>query len=139
MIVAEKQIMKLSILCRYVRAEVVAGFVNTLFLLFVAFFIFAEAIEASMNTPNCLLRPSRFVYSLRGYSPCIAIIMWSGVVSVLSVTTHCMFATQRSFEPPTVHHDRLMLISVAGFVVNLIGLFAFQHGGAGNQTQHLVL
>ena len=29
----------------YVRAEVVAGFVNTLFLLFVAFFIFAEAIE----------------------------------------------------------------------------------------------
>ena len=28
-------------------------------------------------------------------------------------------------------HDRLMVISVAGFVVNLIGLFAFQHGGAG--------
>ena len=26
-------------------------------------------------------------------------------------------------------HDRLMVISVAGFVVNLIGLFAFQHGG----------
>ena len=35
---------------RYVRAEVVAGFVNTLFLLFVAFFIFAEAIEVSAHT-----------------------------------------------------------------------------------------
>jgi zinc transporter 5/7 len=34
----------------YVRAEVVAGFVNTLFLLFVAFFIFAEAIEARGHT-----------------------------------------------------------------------------------------
>ncbi len=32
---------------RYVRAEVIAGFVNGLFLLFVAFFIFAEAIEVS--------------------------------------------------------------------------------------------
>ncbi len=31
--------------CRYVRAEVIAGFVNALFLLFIAFFIFAEAIE----------------------------------------------------------------------------------------------
>ena len=107
---------------------------NTLFLLFVAFFIFAEAIEASIHAPNHLLQPSRFVYSLRDYSPCIAVCG----VSVLSVT-HSMFGTQRSFEPPTVHHDRLMLISVAGFVVNLIGLFAFQHGGAGNQTQRLVL
>ena len=33
--------------CRYVRAEVIAGFVNAMFLLFVAFFIFAEAIEVS--------------------------------------------------------------------------------------------
>lgn len=33
---------------RYVRAEVIAGFVNALFLLFVAFFIFAEAIEVSL-------------------------------------------------------------------------------------------
>lgn len=35
---------------RYVRAEVIAGFVNALFLLFVAFFIFAEAIEVSLGT-----------------------------------------------------------------------------------------
>ncbi len=34
---------------RYVRAEVIAGFVNALFLLFIAFFIFAEAIEVSIK------------------------------------------------------------------------------------------
>ena len=34
----------------YVRAEVIAGFVNALFLLFIAFFIFAEAIEVRLCT-----------------------------------------------------------------------------------------
>jgi zinc transporter 5/7 len=41
-----------SLLCvvsRYVRCEVLAGFVNGLFLLFIAFFIFSEAVEVSMN------------------------------------------------------------------------------------------
>ena len=33
------------------------------------------------------------------------------------------------FEPPEVHHERLFLISVLGFIVNLIGIFVFQHGG----------
>lgn len=31
--------------CRFVRAEILAGFVNGLFLLFIAFFIFSEAVE----------------------------------------------------------------------------------------------
>lgn len=31
--------------CRYVRAEVLAGFVNGLFLIFTAFFIFSEGVE----------------------------------------------------------------------------------------------
>ena len=39
--------------------------------------------------------------------------------------------SQRAFEPPEVQHDRLMVVSVAGFVVNLIGIFAFHHGGSG--------
>ena len=38
---------------------------------------------------------------------------------------------QRAFEPPEVKHDRLLIISVAGFIVNLVGIFVFQHGGAG--------
>lgn len=67
----------------YVRAEVIAGFVNGLFLLFIAFYIFTEAIE-------------------------------------------------RLFEPPEVKHERLFIISVLGLLVNLVGIFVFQHGGHGH-------
>ncbi|KAK3089251.1 hypothetical protein FSP39_002091 [Pinctada imbricata] len=64
----------------YVRAEVLAGFVNGLFLMFIGFFIFSEAVE-------------------------------------------------RILEPPDIHkHERLFIVSVLGFLVNLIGIFAFQHG-----------
>lgn len=63
----------------YVRAEVLAGFVNGLFLLFIAFFIMSEAVE-------------------------------------------------RAIEPPEVKHERLFLVSVLGFMVNLVGIYAFQHG-----------
>ena len=41
----------ICVLCRYVRAEIVAGFVNALFLLFIAFFIFSEAIEVRGELP----------------------------------------------------------------------------------------
>ncbi|XP_067156934.1 zinc transporter 7 isoform X2 [Apteryx mantelli] len=68
---------------RYVRAEVLAGFVNGLFLIFTAFFIFSEGVE-------------------------------------------------RALEPPDVHHERLLPVSILGFIVNLIGIFVFQHGGHGH-------
>lgn len=71
----------------YVRAEVIAGFVNGLFLLFIAFFIFSEAVE-------------------------------------------------RSFEPPEVKHERLFIISVLGLLVNLVGIFVFQHGGGHHGHSH---
>jgi zinc transporter 5/7 len=64
----------------YVRAEVLAGFVNSLFLLFIAFFIMSESVE-------------------------------------------------RLIEPPEVKHERLFVVSVLGFLVNLVGIYAFQHGG----------
>nr|XP_046247861.1 zinc transporter 7 [Scatophagus argus] len=67
----------------YVRAEVLAGFVNGLFLIFTAFFIFSEGVE-------------------------------------------------RALEPPDVHHERLLPVSVAGLIVNLVGIFVFQHGGHGH-------
>lgn len=63
----------------YVRAEVLAGFVNGLFLLFIAFFIMSEAVE-------------------------------------------------RAIEPPEVKHERLFVVSVLGFLVNMVGIYAFQHG-----------
>ncbi|XP_026821091.1 zinc transporter 7 [Rhopalosiphum maidis] len=65
----------------YKRAEVLAGFVNALFLLFIAFFILTEAVE-------------------------------------------------RAIEPPEVHHDRLFVVSVLGLLVNLVGIYVFQHGGS---------
>nr|XP_055073146.1 zinc transporter 7 [Misgurnus anguillicaudatus] len=67
----------------YVRAEVLAGFVNGLFLIFTAFFIFSEGVE-------------------------------------------------RALEPPDVHHERLLPVSIAGLLVNLVGVFVFQHGGHGH-------
>lgn len=36
----------------YVRAEVLAGFVNSLFLLFIAFFIMSEAVERAIEPPE---------------------------------------------------------------------------------------
>jgi len=42
-------------------------------------------------------------------------------------------AIERTFEPPEVHHERLFAISVLGFIVNLVGIFVFQHGG---QSHH---
>nr|SVE86240.1 EOG090X09D3 [Daphnia similis]SVE87493.1 EOG090X09D3 [Daphnia similis] len=76
----------------YERAEVLAGFVNGLFLLFISFFIFSEAVE-------------------------------------------------RAIEPPEVKHERLLVVSVLGFIVNLIGVFAFHHGhshggGGGHNHSH---
>ncbi|KAJ9576408.1 hypothetical protein L9F63_006720, partial [Diploptera punctata] len=76
----------------YVRAEVLAGFVNGLFLLFIAFFIMSEAVE-------------------------------------------------RAIEPPEVKHERLFVVSVLGLLVNLVGIYAFQHGhghshGGGSSHGH---
>lgn len=71
----------------YMRAEVLNGFLNGIFLIFIAFFILSEAIE-------------------------------------------------RMFEPPEVHHERLFVISVLGFIVNLIGIFVFQHGGDHHGHSH---
>ncbi len=40
------------------------------------------------------------------------------------------------FEPPEVHHERLFVISVLGFIVNIIGIFVFQHGGDHHGHSH---
>ena len=39
---------------------------------------------------------------------------------------------QRLFHPPHVEHERLFVISVLGFLVNLVGIFVFHHGGGTN-------
>ena len=39
----------------YVRAEVLAGFVNGLFLLFISFFIMSEAVERAIEPPEVII------------------------------------------------------------------------------------
>ncbi|KAG9510754.1 Zinc transporter 7 [Fragariocoptes setiger] len=57
----------------------------------------------------------------------------SGLVNGLFLLFIALFilkeAVERSFEPPEVHHERLFVISVLGFIVNLVGIFVFHHGG----------
>ena len=38
--------------------------------------------------------------------------------------------SQRALHPPEVKHERLFVVSVLGFFVNLIGIFVFHHGSA---------
>lgn len=41
----------------YVRAEVLAGFVNSLFLLFISFFIMSESVERLIEPPEVNQKP----------------------------------------------------------------------------------
>ncbi|KAH7728467.1 cation efflux family protein [Aphelenchoides avenae] len=66
----------------YGRVEVLSGFINALFLIVIAIFIFLEALE-------------------------------------------------RIYDPPDVNTDKLMIVAVAGLLVNLFGMYAF-HGGHGH-------
>lgn len=45
-------------------------------------------------------------------------------------------AVERIFEPPEVKHERLFLISVLGLLVNIVGIFVFQHGGGHHGHSH---
>jgi Co/Zn/Cd efflux system component len=47
----------------YVRAEVIAGFVNSLFLLFISFFILSESVERLIEPPEV----SHHLHSLRNF------------------------------------------------------------------------
>ena len=90
----------------YVRAETLAGFINGLFLLFISFFIFSEV---------------KSEYFLLNY------VIYNLIISQ---------AVERLVEPPEVKHERLLVVSVLGFLVNLVGIFVFQHGGAGHGHSH---
>uniref|UniRef100_T1J8P6 Proton-coupled zinc antiporter SLC30A5 n=1 Tax=Strigamia maritima TaxID=126957 RepID=T1J8P6_STRMM len=69
------------------RVEVLSGFINGLFLVVIAFFVFTEALN-------------------------------------------------RLFDPPEVKTERLLIVSVAGLLVNLTGIFAFHHGHSHREGHH---
>lgn len=37
-------------------------------------------------------------------------------------------SVERLIEPPEVKHERMFVVSVLGLLVNLVGIYAFQHG-----------
>lgn len=93
----------------YVRAEILAGFVNGLFLLFISFFLMSEAVERLIEPPEVI--------------DCL----------ILRV---CVAKFWVKFK---VKHERLFVVSVLGLLVNLVGVYAFQHGhghshGGGSHT-----
>ena len=71
----------------YNHVEVLSGFVNGLFLVVIACFVFSEAIE-------------------------------------------------RLLDPPHISTERLLIVSVAGFLVNLIGIATFSHNHAHSHGGH---
>ena len=83
-----------------------------------------------------LVSKINFIIS-HGKKKLAAICLCDGVIMDMVLITLLSFShffswfrySQRAFEPPEVKHDRLMVISIGGFVVNLIGIFAFHHGG----------
>ncbi|CAI9605996.1 unnamed protein product, partial [Staurois parvus] len=42
----------------------------------------------------------------------------------------------RALDTPEVHHERLLPVSILGFLVNVIGIFVFQHGGNHHGHSH---
>lgn len=87
----------------YVRAEVLAGFVNSLFLLFISMFILSEGVERAIEPPE--VRNLIFCHS-----------------KTPNDSNRLLFVIFQ------VKHERLFVVSVLGFIVNLIGIYAFQHG-----------
>lgn len=45
-------------------------------------------------------------------------------------------AFQRLFDPPHINTDRLMIVSVGGLLVNLVGVSLFSHGSHGHHHHH---
>ncbi|CAG8661247.1 9154_t:CDS:2 [Acaulospora colombiana] len=56
----------------------------------------------------------------------------NGIFLIL-VSVFIMFeAMGRLFEPPEMNTDKLLLVSFVGLIVNLVGIFAFNHGHHGH-------
>ncbi|KAI8370433.1 cation efflux family-domain-containing protein [Radiomyces spectabilis] len=55
---------------------------------------------------------------------------FNGVFLVLISVSIVMEAIQRLLHPPEMNTQRLLLVSFVGLIVNLVGIFAFNHGHA---------
>lgn len=55
---------------------------------------------------------------------------FNGIFLVLISCSIVIEAVQRLVHPPEMNTDRLLLVSFVGLIVNLVGIFAFNHGHA---------
>lgn len=61
---------------------------------------------------------------------------FNGVFLVLISCSIVIEALQRLVHPPEMSTDRLLLVSFVGLIVNLVGIFAFNHGHAHGGHDH---
>lgn len=64
-----------------------------------------------------------------------------GLVNALLLCFIALFimsqAVERALEPPEVKHERLLIVSILGLLVNLVGMYVFHHGhGHGHGMGH---
>ncbi|ORX54548.1 hypothetical protein DM01DRAFT_1335680 [Hesseltinella vesiculosa] len=80
--------------------------------------------------------PSNTKYSY-GYNRIETISAYfNGIFLVLISVSIVMEAIQRLLDPPEMNTQRLLLVSFVGLVVNLVGIFAFNHGHAHGHGGH---
>ncbi|KAI8098496.1 cation efflux family-domain-containing protein [Halteromyces radiatus] len=80
--------------------------------------------------------PSNTKYSY-GYNRIETISAYfNGIFLVLISISIVMEAIQRLLDPPEMNTKRLLLVSFVGLVVNLVGIFAFNHGHAHGHGGH---
>ncbi|CAO3596522.1 unnamed protein product [Absidia cylindrospora] len=80
--------------------------------------------------------PSNTKYSY-GYNRIETISAYfNGIFLVLISISIIMEAIQRLLDPPEMNTQRLLLVSFVGLIVNLVGIFAFNHGHAHGHGGH---
>ncbi|SAM07063.1 hypothetical protein [Absidia glauca] len=80
--------------------------------------------------------PSNSKYSY-GYNRIETISAYfNGIFLVLISISIVMEAIQRLLDPPEMNTQRLLLVSFVGLIVNLVGIFAFNHGHAHGHGGH---
>ncbi|EFA78612.1 putative zinc transporter [Heterostelium album PN500] len=66
----------------------------------------------------------------------------NGIFLIFIAITILMESIERLMEPPEINTDKLLLVSVLGFLVNMVGVFSFHgdhghsHGGGGGGHSH---
>jgi zinc transporter 5/7 len=65
---------------------------------------------------------------LTGFLNCAALFFAAGTI--------VFEAIERLFEPQDIKGEKLFLISVLGLLVNIVGIFAFDHGGMHHHHHH---